>query len=471
MRHCIIVKWNGNVTKESVRAMYPDILSLFLKTKEIDGIRDVRLIENCIARDNRYDLMIELDMDESALPAYDSCEWHIRWKEQYGSLIEKKIIIDLSDNPFEDAAKENSDGSSSVSPASDDDLHRTTDAGNNAIRYTASANRYDCSMTYHRCGKSGLKLPRVSLGLWHSFGDTCDIRNMKDLLFTAFDNGITHFDLANNYGPPYGSAESNLGKILNDDLKSYRDELIISTKAGYDMWPGPYGDHGSRKYLLASLDQSLKRMKLDYVDIFYHHRPDPDTPLEETMGALAEAVHSGKALYVGLSRYDGKTMREAAAILSRLNCPFVINQVRYSLFDRTVEHNGLKQAAFEDGKGIITFSPLEQGVLSDKYIKGIPEDSRIRKDGRYLQADVLTPQRIEQLKKLNSIAVERGETLAQMALNWVLRDDVVTSVLIGASKSSQIKENCMVTSSKQFTSDELERIEQIWNEYPVPCCK
>lgn len=444
MKHCIIVKWNDKMTKESIRAMYPDILALFSETKRIIGIHDVRLVENCIARDNRYDLMIQMDMDESALTEYDTSEWHVKWKEYYGHLIEKKTIIDLNDSDF-----------------------GIETAGN----YVAAENRYENGMTYHYCGRSGLKLPRVSLGLWHSFGDTCDYGNMKDLLFTAFDHGITHFDLANNYGPPYGSAEANFGKILNSELKSYRDELLISTKAGYDMWPGPYGDHGSRKYLISSLDQSLKRMNLDYVDIFYHHRPDYDTPLEETMGALAEAVHSGKALYVGLSRYDGKRMREAAAILERLNCPFVINQVRYSLFDRTVENNGLKKAAEEDGKGIITFSPLEQGVLSDKYLKGIPEDSRIKKDGRYLQADVLTSQRIEQLKKLNSIAVERGETLAQMALEWVLRDDVVTSVLIGASKPSQIVENCKITGSKKFTADELERIEKIWNEYPMPCYK
>ena len=248
--------------------------------------------------------------------------------------------------------------------------------------YQAAEKRYD-SMKYFSCGNSGLKLPTVSFGLWHNFGDNADYENMKTLCFTAFDNGITHFDLANNYGPDYGSAEKNFGKILKEELGVYRDELLISTKAGYDMWKGPYGNWGSRKYLLASLDQSLKRMGLEYVDIFYHHRMDPDTPLEETMGALAQAVTSGKALYVGLSNYNGKKLAEATAILKDLKCPFVINQNRYSIFDRTIEKNGLKKTATELKKGIIAFSPLAQGLLTDRYLYGVPEDSRVKKDGRF----------------------------------------------------------------------------------------
>ena len=251
--------------------------------------------------------------------------------------------------------------------------------------YRASGDRYE-DMIYNRCGRSGLKLPAVSLGLWHNFGDTGNFETMKELCFTAFDNGICHFDLANNYGPAPGSAEKNFGRILKEDLGAYRDELIISTKAGYDMWPGPYGNWGSRKYLLASLDQSLQRMGLEYVDIFYHHRMDPETPLEETMGALAQAVSSGKALYAGLSNYDGETMRRAAKILEELGCPFIIDQNRYSIFDRTIEKNGLKQAAADTGRGIIAFSPLAQGLLTDRYLNGIPEDSRIRTDGRFLKA-------------------------------------------------------------------------------------
>ena len=263
--------------------------------------------------------------------------------------------------------------------------------------YEPNSKRY-LTMTYNRCGKSGLKLPAVSLGLWHNFGDTADYENMKALVFTAFDNGITHFDLANNYGPAPGSAERNFGKILKEELSSYRDELIISTKAGYDMWEGPYGNWGSRKYLLASLDQSLKRLGLDYVDIFYHHRPDPDTPLEETMGALAHAVSSGKALYAGLSNYSGEQLEKAEKILTELKCPFIINQNRYSVFDRTIEQNGLKSTAARLEKGIIAFSPLAQGMLTNRYLNGIPADSRIMTDGRFLKQSAVTPERLEQIR-------------------------------------------------------------------------
>lgn len=326
--------------------------------------------------------------------------------------------------------------------------------------YTASENRY-AEMEYRRCGKSGLKLPVVSLGLWHNFGDTGNYENMKSLLFTAFDNGITHFDLANNYGPAPGSAERNFGRILKEDLGAYRDELIISTKAGYDMWEGPYGNWGSRKYLIASLDQSLKRMGLDYVDIFYHHRMDPETPLEETMQTLADIVRSGKALYAGISNYDGVTMRRAAEILTDLKCPFIINQNRYSILDRTIEKNGLKDAAEEAGKGIITFSPLAQGMLTDKYLNGIPSDSRIRTDGRFLKEERLTEKVVDGLRKLNELAALRGESLAQMALNWILKDDVVTSVLAGASKPEQILDNIKIVSRTPFTKEELDKIDEI----------
>lgn len=315
-------------------------------------------------------------------------------------------------------------------------------------------------MTYHRSGRSGLKLPMVSLGLWHNFGSNGDYANMKAMCFTAFDQGITHFDLANNYGPEPGSAERNLGKILKEELQAYRDELIISTKAGYDMWEGPYGNFGSRKYLLASLDQSLARLGLDYVDIFYHHRMDPETPLEETMGALDSAVKSGKALYAGLSNYDGETMKRAAAILKELHCPFIINQNRYSIFDRTIEHNGLKKAAAEEGKGIIAFSPLAQGLLTDRYLEGIPADSRIRTDGRFLHEEQVG-EKLPKIRALNVLASERGQTLAQMALSWVLKDDEVTSVLIGASKPQQILDNCKIVSAAGFSEEETRRIEEI----------
>lgn len=328
--------------------------------------------------------------------------------------------------------------------------------------YTASESRY-ASMTYNRCGKSGLLLPGVSLGLWHNFGDSASFENMKQLCFTAFDNGITHFDLANNYGPLPGSAEKNFGRILKEDLHPYRDQLIISTKAGYTMWEGPYGDWGSRKYLLASLDQSLSRMGLDYVDIFYHHRIDPNTPLEETMGALASAVSSGKALYVGLSNYDGDTLRKATEILNSLHCPFVINQNRYSIFDRSIETNGLKETSAELGKGIIAFSPLAQGMLTDRYLHGIPEDSRIKTDGRFLKETSLTEERLNQIRSLNAIAEKRGQSLAQMALSWVLRDGIVTSVLIGASKPAQILDNIKALEHTDFSEEELKAIDD--------CCR
>lgn len=326
--------------------------------------------------------------------------------------------------------------------------------------YMAKESRYD-TMQYNRCGASGLKLPMVSLGFWHNFGDTGHYDNMKAMCRTAFDNGITHFDLANNYGPAYGSAERNLGQILRDDFSAYRDELLISTKAGYDMWPGPYGNWGSRKYLIASLDASLKRLGLDYVDIFYHHRMDPETPLEETMGALDSIVKSGKALYVGLSNYDGPTLERACAILNDLKCPFVINQNRYSIFDRTIEKNGLKETARKLQKGIIAFSPLAQGMLTDRYLNGIPADSRIATDGRFLKETALTPERLSQIRALNELAKKRGQTLAEMALSWILKDGDVTGVLIGASRPEQILDNIAIVGHTSFTQEELDAIDQI----------
>ena len=304
-------------------------------------------------------------------------------------------------------------------------------------------------------------LPSLSLGLWHNFGSAENYENMKRMCFTAFDLGITHFDLANNYGPVPGSAEINFGRILEDGLGAYRDELVISTKAGYDMWEGPYGNWGSRKYLLASLDQSLRRMKLDYVDIFYHHRRDPKTPMEESMMALDQAVKSGKALYAGISNYDKESTTEAAAILRELKCPFVINQRRYSIFDRTIEEDGVKSYAAENGIGIIAFSPLAQGMLTTKYLHGIPADSRIRTDGRFLKESDITESRLQQIKELNELAAERGESLPQMALAWNLKDSDVTSVIIGASKPEQIVENCKVLESEPFTGEQLQRIEGI----------
>ena len=328
------------------------------------------------------------------------------------------------------------------------------------MKYTASEKRYE-TMKYNRCGKSGLMLPDVSLGLWHNFGTNDDFETMRQMCFTAFDSGITHFDLANNYGPLPGSAETNFGKILKEDFTSYRDELIISTKAGYRMWDGPYGEWGSRKYLIASLDQSLKRMGLEYVDIFYHHRMDPDTPLEETMLALDQIIKSGKALYVGLSNYDGETMIKASKILEELRTPFIINQNRYNIFDRTIERNGLKAQAPKKGKGIITYSPLAQGLLTDRYLNGIPEDSRISKSGVFLHKSDVTPERLNQITELNKLAKERGQTLAQLALSWILKDDSVTSVLIGASRPSQITDCIRCIENTKFTADELNRINKI----------
>ena len=331
--------------------------------------------------------------------------------------------------------------------------------------YQASEKRYE-TMNYFSSGNSGLKLPAFSLGLWHNFGDTAPYENMKNLCFTAFDNGITHFDLANNYGPEPGSAEIHWGRIFKENFSAYRDEILVSTKAGYEMWDGPYGNWGSRKYLLASLDQSLKRMGMDYVDIFYHHRMDPDTPLEETMGALAQAVISGKALYVGLSNYNGEQLEKAAAILKDLKCPFVINQNRYSIFDRTIENNGLKETAAKLKKGIIAFSPLAQGLLTDRYLNGIPEDSRVKTDGRFIKEGAINEARLGQIRKLNALAAERGQTLAEMALAWVLRDGIVTSVLIGASKPSQILDNIKATQNMKFSEEELRMIEEIYQENP-----
>lgn len=326
--------------------------------------------------------------------------------------------------------------------------------------YEAKNERY-IDMQYNRCGKSGLKLPAVSLGLWHNFGSNANLDTMKELCFTAFDQGITHFDLANNYGPVAGSAEENFGRILKNGLGVYRDEIIVSTKAGYGMWEGPYGDWGSKKYLVSSLDQSLNRMGLDYVDIFYHHRPDPETPLEETMLALDSIVKSGKALYVGISNYNMEQTKAAMEILKELKTPFIINQVKYSMFERWIETDGLKSFAAENGVGLIAFCPLAQGLLTDKYLHGIPEDSRIKTDGRFLNEGSINAERLSQISDLNNIAINRGQTLAQMALSWVLRDGEVTSVLIGASKAKQILENTKIVKAPQFTKDELDAIEVI----------
>lgn len=326
--------------------------------------------------------------------------------------------------------------------------------------YQASPQRYD-TMPYRRCGRSGLRLPAVSLGLWHNFGDTAPYENMRAMCRTAFDHGITHFDLADNYGPEPGTAECNFGRILREDFRPYRDELIISTKAGYLMWDGPYGDWGSRKHLLAGLDKSLQRMGLDYVDIFYHHRMDPATPLEETMEALAQAVRSGKALYVGLSNYDGPTLEKATAILDDLHCPFVLCQNRYSLFDRKIEENGLKESVGKVERGLITFSPLAQGRLTDRYLNGIPADSRIRTDGRYLKEKDITPDVVAKIRALNEVAARRGQTLAELALAWLLAQPVVTSVLIGASRPEQILDNIKAVENTTFTPDELEEMERI----------
>lgn len=326
--------------------------------------------------------------------------------------------------------------------------------------YKASGERYH-TMQYNRCGKSGLLLPAVSLGLWHNFGTNDVFETMRQMCFTAFDSGITHFDLANNYGPLPGSAESNFGKILAEDLKPYRDELIISTKAGYDMWEGPYGNFGSRKYLIASLDQSLTRLGLDYVDIFYHHRPDPETPLEETMTALDQIVKSGKALYVGLSNYDGPTMMKAAQILKELHTPFIINQNCYNMFNRTIENNGLKAEAPKAGKGIITFSPLAQGLLTNRYLNGIPKDSRIARSGIFLKESDINEKRLDQILALSKMAAQRGQTLAQFALSWILKDNDITSVLIGASRPEQILDCIRCMENTTFTAEELQKIDAI----------
>ena len=327
--------------------------------------------------------------------------------------------------------------------------------------YVADEKRYE-SMIYNRCGKSGLKLPALSLGMWHNFGSVNEMENMKRILFTAFDHGITHFDLANNYGPVYGSAEENMGRILKSDLMPYRNEMIISSKAGYDMWKGPYGDGGSKKYLIASLDQSLKKLGLDYVDIFYHHRPDPNTPLEETMGALDQIVRQGKALYVGISNYKKEQTQKAYEILKKQGTPFIIHQPRYSMLDRWIEEDGLKDYLYENGIGCIAFSPLAQGILTGKYLNGIPEDSRIG-GGKSpdLHKENLDECRLEKVRKLNEIAGQRGQSLTQMALAWILRDGKVTSVLIGASRPEQILENIKALDNINFSREELDRINGI----------
>jgi len=325
--------------------------------------------------------------------------------------------------------------------------------------YSPESTRYD-SMQYRRCGKSGLKLPAISLGLWHNFGGYDYFENGRAIVRKCFDLGITHFDLANNYGPPHGSAEENFGKILKADLMEYRDELIISTKAGYGMWPGPYGNWGSRKYLLSSLDQSLKRLGLDYVDIFYHHRPDPETPLEESMDALASVVRQGKALYVGLSNYSAEDTKKASGILKGMGIKCLIHQPKYSMFVRNPE-DGLQDVLEEEGMGSIAFSPLAQGLLTSKYFNGIPEDSRAAGKSVSLNPEAVTHEKVEISKKLNEIALERGQSLAQMALVWVLRKSVTTSVIIGASKTTQVEENVKALNNMSFTEDELKIIDEI----------
>jgi L-glyceraldehyde 3-phosphate reductase len=327
------------------------------------------------------------------------------------------------------------------------------------MTYQPSPNRYK-DMQYRRCGKSGIKLPAVSLGLWHNFGHVDVAENYRKILHLAFDSGITHFDLANNYGPPPGSAEENFGWLLKEDFRGYRDEMIISSKAGYTMWDGPYGDWGSKKYLVSSLDQSLKRMDLDYVDIFYHHRPDPETPLEETMMALDLIVRQGKALYAGISNYPADKAKEAIRILRELGTPCLIHQPKYSMFERWVE-DGLMDVLGEEGVGCIPFSPLAQGMLTDKYLHGIPEDSRAAKPTGFLQKNQITEKRLDEIKKLNHLAKERGQTLAQMALAWILKDQRVTSVLIGASKPEQLADSLKCLDNLEFSAEELEKIESI----------
>lgn len=327
------------------------------------------------------------------------------------------------------------------------------------MNYAADTNRYDGRMKYTRCGRSGLKLPQISLGFWHNFGDVDDLSIAREMMHYAFDQGITHFDFANNYGPPPGSAERNCGKILRDDFKAYRDELIISSKAGYLMWDGPYGDWGSRKYILSSLDQSLKRLQLDYVDIFYHHRPDPETPLEESMGALATAYQQGKTLYVGISNYPADIAKKAIELLKEMGVPCLIHQARYSLLDRWIE-NGLTDVLDETGVGCITFSPLAQGQLTDRYLKGIPSDSRAGKEHGYLQTRQVE-ENIDKVRKLHTIAEERGQSLAAMALAWTLHNPTVTSTLIGASSVCQLKANLKALDNTNFSNEEIERINSI----------
>lgn len=323
-----------------------------------------------------------------------------------------------------------------------------------------NANRYD-KMVYRRCGHSGILLPALSLGLWHNFGKVDNYENSKEMILTAFNLGITHFDLANNYGPPYGSAEETFGRVLKEDLKGYRDELLISTKAGWDMWPGPYGNFGSRKYLIASLDQSLKRMGLDYVDIFYSHRRDPETPLEETMGALATAVHQGKALYVGISSYNALDTKKAATILKNMGVPCLIHQPSYSIMNRWIEE-GLTDVLRQEGIGSIAFCPLDQGLLTSKYLDGtIPEGSRASKEHSYLSAESITSELLDKIRKLNEVAKRRGQTLAQMALAWTLREGGVTSALIGASHKAQIEENVKALDNLEFSREELIMIDHI----------
>ncbi len=327
--------------------------------------------------------------------------------------------------------------------------------------YKADEYRYE-NMIYNRCGRSGLKLPAFSLGMWHSFGSVNDMENMKRILFEAFDSGMTHFDLANNYGPVYGSAEENMGRILKSDLMPYRKEMVISTKAGYDMWKGPYGDGGSRKYLIASLDESLKRLGLDYVDIFYHHRPDPDTPMEETMAALDTIVRSGKALYVGISNYNREQTEKAYRILQEQKTPFIINQVSYSMLNRWIETDGVKDFMYDQGIGCIAFSPLAQGILTGKYLQGIPADSRAGSGkSPYLHGGDISREKLEKVRALQEIAKERGQSLAQMALAWILRDGKVTSVLIGASRPEQIRENVKALGNIRFSQEECDRIDEI----------
>ena len=327
--------------------------------------------------------------------------------------------------------------------------------------YVAKSNRYD-KIEYRRCGKSGIMLPIISLGLWHNFGFNDDFTNARNILKTAFDCGITHFDLANNYGPPYGTAEETFGKILKKDFQHYRDELLISTKAGYDMWDGPYGNFGSRKYLIASIDQSLKRMGIEYVDIFYHHRPDLDTPLEETMGALHQIVQQGKALYVGISNYPADLTRDASEILNKMGTKLLIHQPRYNMMDRWVENDLLNELEAQN-MGAIAFSPLNQGILTNKYLKGLPKDSRAIKDGRYLKKEQITKEVLNKVDLLNNIAEQRGQSLAQMAIAWLLKDPRITSVLVGVSSPKQVLDNVKSRENLTFSEMELASIETILN--------